>query len=183
MLARNVIALVERPKTPTDDLPHAETPRHDHRQVVDPRRGRAVPRFGARSPAVRLLAAVLLRLAPLRSARPAVVRTSTAIRRAVVRRGRVAVGTETVEGAAQVTPVAAAICRCRAELAEALRVLKIRQKEEALALGVEWSDDRLIAVHEDGTPFGRNGIRTSFTGCASAPGCAASACTGCATPA
>ena len=38
------------------------------------------------------------------------------------------------------------------ELAEALRALKMRQKTEALALGVAWSDDRLIAVHEDGTP-------------------------------
>ena len=31
-------------------------------------------------------------------------------------------------------------------------MLKTRQKQEALALGVTWSDDRLIAVHEDGTP-------------------------------
>ncbi len=37
-----------------------------------------------------------------------------------------------------------------AELTEALRALRTRQKAEALALGVPWSDDRLIAVHEDG---------------------------------
>ncbi|MCH9730563.1 MAG: site-specific integrase [Actinomycetia bacterium] len=38
-----------------------------------------------------------------------------------------------------------------AELSDALRALKISQKREALALGVAWSDDRLIAVHQDGT--------------------------------
>ena len=39
------------------------------------------------------------------------------------------------------------------ELANALRSLKTRQKAEALAVGVAWSDDRLIAVHEDGQPI------------------------------
>ena len=38
------------------------------------------------------------------------------------------------------------------ELAEALRALKMRQKTEALALGVSWSDDQLVAVREDGEP-------------------------------
>ncbi|MBU3066481.1 hypothetical protein KO481_33785 [Nocardia sp. NEAU-G5] len=38
------------------------------------------------------------------------------------------------------------------DLAEALRALKARQMSECLALGIPWSDDRLIAVHEDGTP-------------------------------
>ena len=32
-------------------------------------------------------------------------------------------------------------------------MLKTRQKKEAIALGVSWSDDRLIAVHADGTPI------------------------------
>ncbi|MDO3648653.1 hypothetical protein [Nocardia mangyaensis] len=32
-----------------------------------------------------------------------------------------------------------------------LNRLKITQKAEALALGVAWSDDRLVAVHEDGS--------------------------------
>ena len=40
-----------------------------------------------------------------------------------------------------------------AELAEALHALKIRHKAEALALGVGWCDDRLIAVREDGEPL------------------------------
>ncbi len=40
-----------------------------------------------------------------------------------------------------------------AELAEALRALKTVQREECLALGVPWSDDRLITVDEAGTPL------------------------------
>ena len=39
-----------------------------------------------------------------------------------------------------------------AEVAEALRSLKARQKKEAFALGVPWSDDRFVAVSEDGEP-------------------------------
>ncbi|MET8795241.1 hypothetical protein ABZV91_02065 [Nocardia sp. NPDC004568] len=31
--------------------------------------------------------------------------------------------------------------------------MKAAQKREALALGVPWSEDRLIAVREDGTPL------------------------------
>jgi integrase len=39
-----------------------------------------------------------------------------------------------------------------AELAEALRSLKARQKKETFALGEAWSDDRFVAVREDGEP-------------------------------
>jgi integrase len=39
-----------------------------------------------------------------------------------------------------------------AEVAEPLRALRTRQKAEAMELGTGWSDDRLIAAHEDGTP-------------------------------
>ncbi len=39
------------------------------------------------------------------------------------------------------------------ELVAALRALRTRQKTEAMALGVAWSDDRFSAVHEDGTPI------------------------------
>ncbi|WP_297626440.1 tyrosine-type recombinase/integrase [Nocardia sp.] len=69
-----------------------------------------------------------------------------------VRRGRVAVGTETEENLPKSR-------RSRrdlpppAELAEALRSLKTVQRAECLALGIPWSDDRLIAVHADGTPL------------------------------
>lgn len=68
-----------------------------------------------------------------------------------VRRGRVAIGTETEENLPKSR-------RSRrdlpppADLAEALRALKAAQKRECLALDIPWSDDRLIAVHEDGTP-------------------------------
>ena len=97
------------------------------------------------------------------------------------RRGRVAVGSETEDGLPKSR-------RSRRdlppppELAEALRALKTCQKAEALALGVVWSDDRLIAVHEDSTPVRhewysdefqrlreRAGLRASPQRCA--PGC------------
>ncbi|WP_405136579.1 site-specific integrase [Nocardia sp. NBC_01388] len=66
-----------------------------------------------------------------------------------VRRGRVAIGTETEENLPKskrsnrdIPPPA--------ELAAALRALKTRQRRECLALGIEWSDDRLIVVDEVG---------------------------------
>jgi integrase len=65
----------------------------------------------------------------------------------------VVVGTGTVEG----LPKSKRSLRnltMPAELTEALRALRTRQKAEALALGVPWSDDRLIAVHEDGAQIG-----------------------------
>ncbi|MGW4633667.1 tyrosine-type recombinase/integrase [Nocardia sp. NPDC004415] len=37
------------------------------------------------------------------------------------------------------------------DVATAVHRLKLKQKAEALAVGVSWSDDRLVAVHEDGT--------------------------------
>ena len=39
-----------------------------------------------------------------------------------------------------------------AELAEALRRLKARQKQAVFALGVPWSDNQFVAVREDGEP-------------------------------
>ena len=69
-----------------------------------------------------------------------------------VRRGRVAVGTETVEGAPK-SRRSRRDLPLPAELTEALRALRTRQKQEALALGVAWSDDRLVAVDEAGTPL------------------------------
>lgn len=68
-----------------------------------------------------------------------------------VQRGRVAVGADT-----EVDDPKSKRSRRNlpmpAELIEALRTLKIRQKKEVLELGVAWSDDRWIAVREDGTP-------------------------------
>ena len=68
-----------------------------------------------------------------------------------VRRARVAVGAGTEEG----LPKSRRSRRdlpLPAEAAEALRVLKTRQMKEAMAVGIAWSDNRLIAVHEDGAP-------------------------------
>ena len=68
-----------------------------------------------------------------------------------VRRGRVAVSADSEEG----LPKSRRSSRdlpLPPELTEVLRTLKTRQKAEALALDATWSDDRLIAVHEDGMP-------------------------------
>ncbi|GAB2699800.1 hypothetical protein GCM10027089_22330 [Nocardia thraciensis] len=75
--------------------------------------------------------------------------TSTTLR---IRRGRVAIdGTHTEENRPKSR-------RSRrdlpppADVVEALDALKKLQMAECQALGIEWTDDRLIAVHEDGTP-------------------------------
>lgn len=39
-----------------------------------------------------------------------------------------------------------------ADLVTTLRALKATQQREAMALGIGWSDERLIAVREDGEP-------------------------------
>ena len=69
-----------------------------------------------------------------------------------VRRGRVAVGTETVEGAPK-SQRSRRDLPLPAELTEALRALRTRQQTEAMELGRGWSDDRLVAVDEAGTPL------------------------------
>jgi integrase len=69
-----------------------------------------------------------------------------------VRRDRVAVGGEAVKGAPKSR-------RSRRDLplptdvTEALRALRTRQRREALELKRGWSDDRLVAVQEDGEPL------------------------------
>jgi integrase len=69
-----------------------------------------------------------------------------------VRRGRVAVGSEAVEGAPK-SKRSRRDLPLPADVTEALRALKIEQKQEALRLKRGWSDDRLVAVHEDGSPL------------------------------
>jgi integrase len=66
-----------------------------------------------------------------------------------VRRGRVAVGTETVEGGPK-SRRSRRDLPLRTDVTEALRALRHRQRAEAMALGLGWSDDRLVAVREDG---------------------------------
>lgn len=71
VLPRNVIGLVEGPKDAEPDdsaQPAADAPAGNPRPNRGPVRGRPVPRVGARATAGRLLAAVLLRATPVRSA-------------------------------------------------------------------------------------------------------------------
>lgn len=63
-----------------------------------------------------------------------------------VRRGRVAVGGETVEGGPK-SRRSRRDLPMPAELAEALRALRQRQRVEALAVGFAWSEDRLVTMH------------------------------------
>ncbi|HYB36021.1 MAG TPA: site-specific integrase, partial [Mycobacterium sp.] len=69
-----------------------------------------------------------------------------------VRRGRVAVGAETVEGGPK-SRRSRRDLPLPADVIEALRALRQRQRAEAMALGLGWSDDRLVAVREDGEPL------------------------------
>lgn len=61
-------------------------------------------------------------------------------------------GTETIEG----MPKSRRSVRelpLPAELVSALEDLKKRQQDETEPFGIEWSDNRLVAVREDGTPI------------------------------
>jgi integrase len=70
----------------------------------------------------------------------------------LIRRGRVTVGKESDEG----LPKSRRSRRdlpLPAELSSALNKSKAGQQAEAEAFGTGWSDDRLIAVREDGSPI------------------------------
>ncbi|MFI8976502.1 tyrosine-type recombinase/integrase [Nocardia asteroides] len=67
-----------------------------------------------------------------------------------VARGRVAVGKDTDEGDPKSRRSRRSLS-LPADVVEALRVLKLTEKAEALAVGVPWSDDRFVAVEEDGS--------------------------------
>jgi integrase len=69
----------------------------------------------------------------------------------VVRRGRVAVDGGTVEGAPKSRRSLRAL-PLPPDVIAALRALRTRQQGEATALGLGWSEDRLVAVGEDGRP-------------------------------
>jgi integrase len=140
-LARNPIALVERPTDEHDDGPVAKS--------------WTVTQIEAFRDSVRderLFACWLLSCYGLRRSEILGLKWSDINGEVLsIRRGRVAVGNTTVEGRPK-SQRSRRDLPMPAELTEALRMLKTRQKKEALALGVTWSDDRLIAVHEDGTP-------------------------------
>ncbi len=142
-LPRNVIALVERP---ADDIAEDDA---DTSKSWAPAE---VETFRTSVRAERLYACWLLSCYGMRRSEVLAGRWSRFDESALkVRRGRVSIGKETEENLPKskrsrrdLPPPAA--------LATALRRLKAVQKAECLALGVPWSDDRLIAVHEDGTP-------------------------------
>ncbi|MGF0314631.1 tyrosine-type recombinase/integrase [Nocardia fluminea] len=145
-LPRNVIALVERP---ADEIPEDD-------DAVDAAKSWTVAeieQFRTAAEAHRLYACWLMSTYGMRRSEVLGMRWSRFSDAALkVRRGRVAVGTETEENLPKSR-------RSRrdlpppAELAAALRALKKVQRTECLALGVAWSDDRLIAAHADGTPI------------------------------
>ncbi|MFE2997375.1 tyrosine-type recombinase/integrase [Nocardia sp. NPDC059246] len=144
-LPRNVIALVERP---ADDIVE-----DDHTQAAKSWTLTEVEAFLASARAERLYACWLLSAYGTRRSEVMGLRwtwvSDTLLK---VRRGRVAISTGSEEGLPKSR-------RSRrdlpppSDLTEALRALKTRQKAECLALGIQWSDDRLVAVHDDGTPI------------------------------
>ena len=141
-LVRNVIALVERPTDAIDD--DSETVRSW--TVAEAETFREAVR------SERLYACWLLSCYGMRRSEVMGARWNRFDHSALrVRRGRVAIGARTEENLPKSR-------RSRRELhlptdvAQALSALKTRQQSECRALGIPWSDDRLIAAHADGTP-------------------------------
>ena len=143
-LTRNVIALVERPADAIiDDKP--ETSKSWTLAEVE--------QFRAPVREDRLFACWLLSCYGLRRSEVLGIRwCAPEGDTLLIRRGRVAVGKDSVEG----MPKSRRSRRdlpLPAELATALQDLKARQRSEAQAFGTRWSDDRLVAVREDGSPI------------------------------
>lgn len=143
-LTRNVIALVERPADAmTDEQP--ETAKSWTLAEVE--------QFRSSVCDDRLLACWLLSCYGLRRSEVLGIRWSALEGDTLsIRRSRVSVGKESIEG----LPKSRRSRRdlpLPAELATALQELKARQQDEARAFGRRWSDDRLVAVREDGTPI------------------------------
>lgn len=154
VLPRNVIALVERPRdADPDDAPTRKTVEGE--DTAKSWTLAEVQTFRESVRSHRLFACWLLSCYGLRRSEVLGLRWSAIELGAGVlsiRRGRVAVGAETVEGAPK-SRRSRRDLPIPTELAEALRALRTRQKAEALALGVAWTDDRLIAEDEGGRPL------------------------------
>lgn len=140
-LPRNVIALVERPgdEIPEDDDAAEAAKSWTVAEVQQFRQAAAAHRLHA----CRLMSTYGMRRSEVQETRW--TRFDDAALR--VRRGRVAIGSETKEN----LPKSRRSRRTLpppADLAEALRSLKTAQKAEALSLGIPWSDDRLTTVDE-----------------------------------
>lgn len=156
VLPRNVIALVERPKDADPD--DADAPAEDTAAAESTAKSWTLAEVGRFRDSVRdhrLLACWLLSCYGLRRSEVLGLRWSAVdldTGTLSVRRSRVAVGGEAVEGAPK-SRRSRRDLPLPADVTEALRALRQRERAEALALGVGWSDDRLVAVHEDGTPL------------------------------
>ncbi|RMI28411.1 site-specific integrase [Nocardia stercoris] len=150
MLPRNVIDLVDRPQDPIDD---DEDEDDDEPGGSKSWTAEEVAAFREQARTHRLYACWLLSCYGMRRSEVLAARwTRFNGSRLRIRRGRVAIGKIVEENLPKSR-------RSRRDLplpddvAEALRVLKERQKAEAARLGIAWSEDRLIAVHEDGRPL------------------------------
>jgi integrase len=154
VLARNVITLVERPK----DADHHDTHRGApaaHRAAAKSWTLGEAETFRESVRDHRLFACWLLSMYGLRRSEVLGLRWSAVdldTGTLSVRRGRVAVGAETVEGGPK-SRRSRRDLPLPADMIEALRALRQRQRAEAMALGLGWSDDRLVAVREDGEPL------------------------------
>ncbi|BBY67772.1 tyrosine-type recombinase/integrase [Mycolicibacterium helvum] len=147
VLPRNVIALVERPKDAhTDDGTEPVEESWTLAEVVRFRESVADHRLYA----CWLLSCYGMRRSEVLGLRWSAVDLDTGT--LSVRRGRVAVGNEAVEGGPK-SRRSRRDLPLPADVTEALRALRTAQKREAMAVGVAWSDDRLVAVREDGEPL------------------------------
>ncbi|MFI6956654.1 site-specific integrase [Nocardia sp. NPDC050408] len=142
-LPRNVIALVERP---ADAITEDDDDKAKSWAVAE------VETFRESVRAERLYACWLLSCYGMRRSEVLGARWTRFDESELrVRRGRVAIGKETEENLPKSRRSRRDLPPPR-DVVEALRALKTRQMAECQALGIPWSDDRLIAVHEDGTP-------------------------------
>ncbi|MFT8179222.1 tyrosine-type recombinase/integrase [Mycobacteroides chelonae] len=151
VLPRNVIALVERPKDAEPD----DTESADGDSTVKSWTLAEVGHFREVVSDHRLYACWLLSCYGMRRSEVLGLRWSAVdldTGTLSVRRGRVAVGSEAVEGAPK-SKRSRRDLPLPADATEALRSLKTAQKREVMALGVPWSDDHLVAVREDGEPL------------------------------
>ncbi|WP_374025595.1 tyrosine-type recombinase/integrase [Mycobacterium sp. HNNTM2301] len=151
VLARNVVALVDRPKDRDADAADGQDDDDSDAErawsLAEAETFRAAV-AGDRLYACWLLSCYGLRRSEVVGLRWSAINLDTGL--LSVRRGRVAVGGEVSEG----DPKSKRSRRnlpLPADVVTALRALKTAQKREAMALGVKWSDERLAAVREDGT--------------------------------
>ncbi|WP_232001880.1 site-specific integrase [Mycobacterium sp. 852014-52450_SCH5900713] len=151
VLARNVVALVDRPKDRDADDADGQDDDSDAERAWSLAEAET---FRAAVADDRLFGLWLCSLYGMRRSEVVGLRWSAInldTGMLSVRRGRVVVGGQAVEG----DPKSKRSRRnlpLPADVVAALRALKTAQKREAMALGVRWSDDRLVAVREDGTP-------------------------------